>query len=161
MVLFEDSAALFGILIAALGTYAATALHRPVFDGIASILIGVVLGGVAILLARESKSLLIGEAASHELLNDVVSIAAKDRSVLRVNGLLSAQLAPDQILIALSLEFADDLRVPQIEQSVLDIERGVRVAHQEVLALFVKPQTPRAFSEAERRHFAGERTQVE
>jgi cation diffusion facilitator family transporter len=158
MVLFEDSAALIGIVIAALGTYAASALHRPVFDGIASILIGVVLGGVAILLARESKSLLIGEAASHELLSDVVAIAAKDRSVLRVNGLLSAQLAPDQILIALSLEFADDLRVPQIEQSVLDIESKVRAAHQEVRALFVKPQTPKAFSEAAQRHFAGERT---
>jgi divalent metal cation (Fe/Co/Zn/Cd) transporter len=90
-----------------------------------------------------------------------VALAAQDRSVLRVNGLLSAQLAPDQILIALSLEFADDLRVPQIEQSVIDIERRVRAAHQEVLALFVKPQTPKAFSEAARRHFAVEPTPVE
>ena len=161
MVLFEDTAALLGILIAALGTYAASALHRPVFDGIASILIGVVLGAVAILLARESKSLLIGEAASHELANDIVALAAQDRSVLRVNGLLSAQLAPDQILIALSLEFADDLRVPQIEQSVIDIERRVRAAHHEVLALFVKPQTPKTYSEAAQRHFAVERTPVE
>ena len=71
-----------------------------------------------------------------------------------MNGLLIAQLAPDQILIALSLEFADDLRVPQIEQSVIDIERRVRAAHQEVLALFVKPQTPKAYSEAAQRHFA-------
>jgi cation diffusion facilitator family transporter len=161
MVLFEDTAALLGILIAGLGTYAASALHRPVFDGIASILIGVVLGAVAILLARESKSLLIGEAASHELANDIVALAAQDRSVLRVNGLLSAQLAPDQILIALSLEFADDLRVPQIEQSVIDIERRVRAAHHEVLALFVKPQTPKTYSEAAQRHFAVERTPVE
>jgi divalent metal cation (Fe/Co/Zn/Cd) transporter len=160
MVLFEDTAALLGILIAALATYAATALHKPVFDGIASILIGVVLGAVAILLARESKSLLIGEAASGELADAVVAIARKDRSVLRVNGLLSAQLAPDQILIALSLEFADDLRVPQIEQSVIDIERRVRAAHPAVLALFVKPQTPNAFTEATHRHFAGERSPV-
>jgi cation diffusion facilitator family transporter len=160
MVLFEDSAALLGILIAVLATYAATALHRPVFDGIASILIGVILGAVAILLARESKSLLIGEAASGELADAVVAIARKDRSVLRVNGLLSAQLAPDQILIALSLEFADDLRVPQIEQSVIDIERRVRAAQPAVLALFVKPQTPKAFTEADHLHFAGERSPV-
>jgi cation diffusion facilitator family transporter len=158
MVLFEDSAALLGILIAALATYLATTLHRPVFDGIGSILIGVILGAVAILLARESKSLLIGEAASSELADAVVAIARQDRSVLRVNGLLSAQLAPDQILIALSLEFADDLRVPRIEQSVIDIERRVRVAHPEVLALFVKPQTPKTFTEAAHRHFAGERS---
>jgi divalent metal cation (Fe/Co/Zn/Cd) transporter len=131
-----------------------------VFDGIASILIGVILGAVAILLARESKSLLIGEAASGELADAVVAIARKDRSVLRVNGLLSAQLAPDQILIALSLEFADDLRVPQIEQSVIDIERRVRAAQPAVLALFVKPQTPKAFTEADHLHFAGERSPV-
>jgi divalent metal cation (Fe/Co/Zn/Cd) transporter len=157
MVLFEDSAALVGVLIAAIGTYAATGLHWPVCDGIASILIGVVLGGVAILLARESKSLLIGEAVSRELQDAIVTIASKHHAVSRVNGLLSAQLAPDQILIALSLEFADDLRVPQIEESVIEIERWVRAAHPEVLSLFVKPQTQKAFTEAARRHFAGER----
>jgi cation diffusion facilitator family transporter len=157
MVLFEDSAALVGVLIAAIGTYAATGLHWPVCDGIASILIGVVLGGVAILLARESKSLLIGEAVSRELQDAIVAIASKHHAVSRVNGLLSAQLAPDQILIALSLEFADDLRVPQIEESVIEIERWVRAAHPEVLSLFVKPQTQKAFTEAARRHFAGER----
>jgi divalent metal cation (Fe/Co/Zn/Cd) transporter len=148
---------LVGVLIAAIGTYAATSLHWPVCDGIASILIGVVLGGVAILLARESKSLLIGEAVSRELEAAIVAIAGKHHAVSRVNGLLSAQLAPDQILIALSLEFADDLRVPQIEESVIEIERAVRAAHPEVLSLFVKPQTQKAFTEAAHRHFAGER----
>ncbi|MGH8136832.1 MAG: cation diffusion facilitator family transporter [Steroidobacteraceae bacterium] len=156
MILFEDTAALLGIVIAGLGTYAATALDMPVFDGIASILIGLVLGAIAILLARESKSLLIGEAASRELAEAIRAIAAQDRSVSRVNGLLSAQLAPDQILVALSLEFADDLRVPQIEEHVVEIERNIRAAHPEVLALFVKPQTPKAFTEAVRQHFGDE-----
>ncbi|HZO22182.1 MAG TPA: cation diffusion facilitator family transporter [Steroidobacteraceae bacterium] len=156
MVLFEDSAALLGVLIAALGTYMAASLQMPVFDGIASILIGLVLGAIAILLARESKSLLIGETASHELSESIRSIAARDPAVSRVNGLLSAQLAPDQILVALSLEFADELRVPQIEEHVLQIEQNIRARHREVVALFIKPQTPHAFTEARKRRFGGE-----
>jgi cation diffusion facilitator family transporter len=156
MVLFEDSAALLGILIAAAGTFAATHYQKPEFDGVASLLIGVVLGGVAILLARESKSLLIGESASSDLTRSVTQIAAKNPAVLRVNGMLTAQLAPDQIVVALSLEFRDDLRVPELEQQVIEIENSIRKEHSEVTALFVKPQTPKTFSE-----FSTERFGVE
>lgn len=73
--LFEDGAALVGIAIAAFGTYAATSLQMPAFDGAASILIGVMLAGAAGLLARESKSLLIGERADRNLSNSLLSIA--------------------------------------------------------------------------------------
>ena len=65
MVLFEDSAALIRILLAFLGTWAAATYHLPILDGLASILIGLVLGAVAIILAAETKSLLIGEPAVH------------------------------------------------------------------------------------------------
>ena len=148
MVLFEDSAALLGILIAAGGTFAATHWHRPEFDGMASILISLVLGGIATVLARESKSLLIGESANSELTRSIIDIAAQNPAVLRVNGLLTAQLAPDQILVALSLEFADTLRVPELEERVIQIERSIRERHGEITALFVKPQTPKTFSAA-------------
>jgi cation diffusion facilitator family transporter len=153
MVLFEDSAALVGIALAAAGTFAATYWHRPELDGVASVLIGCVLGAVAMVLARESKSLLIGESASSELTKSIMEIAAKNPAVLRVNGLLTAQLAPDQILVALSLEFSDALRVPELEERVIEIERSIRARHGEVIALFVKPQTPKTFSEARRDRF--------
>jgi cation diffusion facilitator family transporter len=153
MVLFEDSAALVGILIAAAGTFAATHWDMPMLDGIASVLIGCVLAGVAMVLARESKSLLVGEAASGELTKSIMDIAGKNPAVLRVNGLLTAQLAPDQILVALSLEFSDDLRVPELEERVVEIERSIHAQHKEVVALFVKPQTPKTFSEARRNRF--------
>jgi cation diffusion facilitator family transporter len=156
MVLFEDSAALLGILIAAAGTFAATHFQKPEFDGVASLLIGLVLGGVAMLLARESKSLLIGESASSELTHSVMEIAAKNPAVLRVNGMLTAQLAPDQIVVALSLEFKDDLRVPELEERVIEIETSIRDQHNEVTALFVKPQTPKVFSETLRDRFEDE-----
>ena len=147
MVLFEDSAALIGILIAALGTFAATNLDAPVFDGVASILIGLVLAGTASLLARESKSLLLGERADIKLSESILRIAEGGSLASRANGVLTVHLAPDQILVALSLEFADDLRTPQIEDAVINIERKIRAAHPEVVTLFVKPQTALAFKE--------------
>ena len=153
MGLFEDSAALIGILIAALGTFASTRLDAPMCDGVASILIGVVLAATASLLARESKSLLIGERADHKLSDSLLHIAEQAYPGLHANGVLTVQLAPDQILAALSLEFADTLRAPEIEASVMEIERQVRAAHPEVVTLFIKPQTAAAFRETVRRRF--------
>jgi cation diffusion facilitator family transporter len=147
MVLFEDSAALIGIVIAAIGTFASTQLGMPRADGIASIAIGLVLALTSMLLARESKSLLIGERANRTLSDSILRIAGAEPSVARANGVLTAQLGPDQILAALSLEFADDLRATDIENAVVDIEHKVRAAHPEVLSLFVKPQTARTFKE--------------
>ena len=156
MVLFEDSAALLGILIAAGGTFAATHFGKPEYDGIASLLIGLVLGAIAMLLARESKSLLIGESAGTELTRSVTELAARNPAVRRVNGMLTAQLAPDQIVVAMSLEFADDLRVPELEERVIEIETSIRNQHSEVTALFIKPQTPKTYSEASRNRFGRE-----
>jgi cation diffusion facilitator family transporter len=153
MVLFEDSAAIIGIVVAAIGTFAASALDEPVWDGVASIVIGLVLAATAILLARESKSLLIGERADADLIASVLSIAGAQAAVSRANGIITVQLAPDQILVALSLNFEDDATVQALEQAVEAIERKVRAAHPEVVALFVKPQTRKMFAEAVRERF--------
>lgn len=153
MVLFEDSAALIGILIALVGTVAAVSFDAPVYDGIASIFIGLVLATTAGLLARESKSLLIGERADGAMSDSIMHIAGQTKAVSQANGVLTVQLAPDQILVALSLEFADDFRTPQIEEAVIEIERSVRAQHPEVVSLFIKPQTSAAFKENVRRRF--------
>lgn len=150
MVLFEDSAALAGILIAGLGTFAAVQLHDPIFDGLASILIGVVLAAVSLLLARESKSLLIGERADRQLGDSILRVAGSEKSVTRANGVLTMQLAPDQIIAALSLDFEDHLTADRIENAVIEIERRVRESHPQVVALFIKPQTDKSYREASR-----------
>jgi cation diffusion facilitator family transporter len=154
MVLFEDSAALIGIVLAAVGTFASTRLALPLADGFASIAIGVVLAATSVLLARESMSLLIGERASRALSDSILQIAAAQPSVARANGVLTAQLGPDQILAALSLEFADDMRATAIEDAVVDIESNVRAKHPGVVSLFVKPQTRRTFNEHARQRYA-------
>lgn len=141
MVLFEDSAALLGILIAIIGIFGATRLDLPILDGVASILIGLVLGGTSILLAIESKSLLIGERATPALTEAICAIAEREPGVVHANSALTAQLSPDQAVVALSIEFERDLRTEQIEKCVASIESAVRSAHPEVVALFVKPET--------------------
>jgi divalent metal cation (Fe/Co/Zn/Cd) transporter len=70
-----------------------------------------------------------------------------------VHGALTSHLAPDQVVVSLNLEFEDNLRVPQLEDVVLEIERRVRARHPEVTTLFIKPQTPRAFDDAVRARF--------
>ncbi len=153
MVLFEDSAALLGIAVAAAGTWLALATGDPRWDGAASLTIGVILAIVAALLARESKALLIGERADPALSAAVLRLAHDTAGVDRANGVATIQLAPDQVVVTLSLEFADNLRTPAIEAAVVDLERRIRDRHPEVSAIFVKPQTNH---EARRRQAAGE-----
>ena len=150
MVLLEDSAALVGILIAAGGTWLSASAGWLRADGAASVLIGLVLAGVSILLARESKSLLIGEPADAEFKESLLRIAneACQAGRAHANGAITLQLAPDQVMAAISLEFDDSMRAPEIERLVATIEQRIRAAHPEVVSLFVKPQSPQQFEEA-------------
>jgi cation diffusion facilitator family transporter len=155
IVLFEDSAALLGVVVAALGTFAATTFHAPALDGAASVLIGLILATTALLVARESKSLLIGERADETLSRAILKIAENQPGVSGANGLLTVQLAPDQVLVALSLKFADDMRTVQIEGLVIEVEKAVRAAYPQVVALFIKPQTEGSFRASRRARFGG------
>jgi cation diffusion facilitator family transporter len=141
MVLLEDSAALVGIVIAVVATAVAVLFAQPIWDGVGSILIGILLGITSIGLARESKSLLIGEPAHSDLSRSILDIARRSPGVLRANGLLTVQLSPAEVVAALSVEFADDKRADDIEQCVISIETEIRRQHPNVAALFIKPQT--------------------
>jgi len=141
MVLFEDSAALAGLLIAFAGTLAADRLAMPVLDGVAAIGIGLVLGVTAIILARESKELLIGEPAIRRVNDSIMRLAAAAPGIERANGLFTTHLGPNEIVASLSVEFCDDMIAPEIEKAVIALEQQIRAAHPEVMALFIKPQT--------------------
>jgi cation diffusion facilitator family transporter len=153
MVLVEDTTDLIGIVLAALGTYAATRLGLPVLDGVASILIGLALAATAGLIARESKSLLIGERADRRLSDSILRIAEAASPLSHANGVLTVQLAPDQVLAGLSLQFPPDLKATEIEESVIVIEQRIRASHPEVVTLFIKPQTGETWEKAIRRRF--------
>jgi len=146
-VLFEDSAALVGLAIAAVGVYLSHALNDPRIDGWASIGIAVVLALASAMLARESKALLIGEPAQPHLLADVCGIAGKVEGVEAVNGVLTVQVGPDHVLVALSAAFDDRLTTMEIEQCVRTIEARTKEAKLPIVALFIKPQTPESWRE--------------
>ena len=144
-VLLEDSAALIGLFIALLGLLAAQWLQMPELDGVASIGIAAVLACSAFVLARESKGLLIGEPAARPLSDALRRIAGADPDVRAVNGVLSVQMGPEQVVAALSAEFEDQRSTAQIEACIERIERAARAEHPELQSLFVKPQTPEAW----------------
>ena len=141
MVLFEDSAALLGLLIAAVGIIAAQVLNVPRLDGVASIGISLVLAVSSMLLARETKSLLLGEAARSDVRESILRIAGDDPDVLSANGVLTVQMGPSQVIAGLSAEFREGLNTTKIEQCVNRIEVAIKNAHLDVTTLFVKPQT--------------------
>jgi len=139
MVLFEDSAALIGIAIATIATALATHFHKPWIDGTGSILIGLVLAAVAIFLARDSKALLIGEGASSELRESVRRIVLDQPQVRSVESILTTQLSPNQVIATLGIEFADDLRIPEVEALIGTIECDLRKKHPDLYRVFIRP----------------------
>jgi divalent metal cation (Fe/Co/Zn/Cd) transporter len=104
-------------------------------------LVGLVIAATATLLARETKSLLIGERADQSIVDSISAIAETIDGVSHANGILTVHLAPNQILAAVSLEFDDDLTTPEIESKVAELENNIRQKHPSVVALFVKPQS--------------------
>jgi cation diffusion facilitator family transporter len=141
MVLFEDTAGLIGLILAFAGTYFSVALKLPVLDGVASVFIAIVLATTAVLLSIETKGLLIGETADQTIADSILNLAGKMEGVIHANGVFTTQIGPQQIIAALSLEFADELKTSDIEQKVVELERQVRARHPAVTALFIKPQT--------------------
>jgi cation diffusion facilitator family transporter len=141
IVVFEDTAAVAGILVAAAGTTAAIFTGDTRWDGVASLLIALILAGVAALLAQESKALLIGERADPSLSDAVIRIAAKMPGVCNANSIATVQLAPNSVVVYLSLDFFDTLRATEIENAVVNLEKQIRSTHPEVSAVFVKPQS--------------------
>jgi cation diffusion facilitator family transporter len=145
IVLFEDTAALIGLVIAFIGTFLAEWLAMPALDGVASIGISLLLGVTALVLARESKDLLIGEPANRRVRDSVIAIACAQPNIERADVIFTVHLGPEQIVAALSLEFADKLDTTQIEKTVLALEEAVQAKHPDIVAIFVKPQTSQTF----------------
>lgn len=158
-VLFEDTAALIGLVIAAAGIAGTQLFAMPQLDAIASLGIGLVLAVSSMLLARETKELLLGEPAHSHVRRSILEIAAADGGVRHANGVLTTQIGPDEIVAALSAEFEDELTTGEIERCVNRIEKAIKCAHPDVAVLFVKPQTEqtwrRRIERMERRAGAG------
>jgi cation diffusion facilitator family transporter len=139
MVLFEDSAALIGIAIAAAATWVTAHYGIPWADGAGSIVIGLVLAAVSVLLARESKDLLIGERADPKMSEDLARIADADPCVERVVDITTTQMSPDQVIASISIEIDESLRVPEVEALIRRIEKAMRHKVPDLFRVFIRP----------------------
>ena len=140
IVLFEDSAALAGLVIAALGVWLSHATGDARIDGIASVLIGLVLGLVAILLAREAKGLLIGERANPEVVETIRSIVAARPWITHVNHVRTIHTAPDSIFAAISADFVDSLPMGTAETMIEILEDDLRQAVPSLSSIYIRPE---------------------
>lgn len=140
-VLFEDVAALFGLAIALAGLAAAQILDLPWMDGAASIGIGCVLALTAIFLAYETKALLIGESASEMLKVGVQEIVATTAAVRHINELRTMHMGPEDVLLALSLDFHDDLTAGKVEEAIYILEMAIKSRFPEIKRLFIEVQS--------------------
>ena len=138
--MFADSAALLGLLIALLGIWLAQVTGNPVFDGVASILIGVILGGTAIWLAIETKGLLIGEGANKEVIASIRLTAESFDEVEKVNELLTMHMGPEFILVNISIRFKRGQLTREIEAVIQDIDSVIKAKHGFVKRIFVEAE---------------------
>ena len=142
VVLFEDSAAMLGLVVAFIGVWLTQSTGILIFDGIASVIIGVILVGTAIWLAVETKSLLIGESANKSVIRGIREVLQTQANIEHVNEVLTMHMGPDFILANISVDFADTISVGQMEVTIAAIDSSIKQAF---------PQIKRVFIEAEKR----------
>ena len=141
VVLAEDSAACTGLIFAFLGVLLSWLTGNSVWDGAASILIGGLLGGVAVLLATEVKHLLIGEAADPDIVKAVQSHVEDIHEVEAVNELRTLHLGPREVLLTVSMDFADDVVSQRIEEIVTRLEERIREEFEIIHHVYLEVQS--------------------
>ncbi len=140
VVLFEDSAAMLGLVVAFLGIGLSQLTGILYFDGIASVVIGCILGGTAIWLAWETKSLLIGEAAESPTVDGIRSLVQASEGVEQVNEVLTMHMGPDFILVNLSVDFRDEIDAGQLERLIAAMDAQIKQAFPAVKRVFIEAE---------------------
>ncbi len=141
VVLLEDAAALMGLTVAMLGIAISQLTGNYVFDGIASVGIGLILALVAVLLAYETKGLLIGESASDEVVDGIGKMVTGFDGVERVNEVLTMHMGPDYILVNLSVEFNDEINTDQMESVISLIDKNIKQSFANVKRVFIEAES--------------------
>jgi cation diffusion facilitator family transporter len=139
VVLLENAGALAGLAIAASGLALASATGNPLWDGIASVLIGAVLAVIAVILIFEAKGLLIGESADPELVEAIRACAESHAGVEKVHEVLTVHQAPDMVVTVIAADFDDAISAADVEQTVRDIEAAVAGRFPVVTRVYVRP----------------------
>lgn len=138
VVLFEDTAAMLGLLAALAGVFLAQVTGDHLYDGMASIVIGLILGFTAAFLAYETKGLLIGEAADEAVVRGIRELANNLVGVNSVSDVLTMHLGPEEILVNVSIDFQDNLSAGQVEEVVAELDKAIRIGFPTVTRIFIE-----------------------
>jgi len=139
-VLFEDTAALLGLLVALIALTLSEHLNLPVLDSVASLIISFILAVTAGLLAFECKGLLTGEGASEEVVTGIKQIINESQGIKHVNEVLTLHLGPEDILLNVSLDFEDDLSSGEVEEAISILESRIKQMFPEIRRVFIEAQ---------------------
>jgi cation diffusion facilitator family transporter len=129
VVLFEDAADVLGILVAFTGIWLGHTLQNPYFDGIASLVIGLILSAISIVLARESYSLLMGESASPQVLNHVINMVNAKPEITSTEPPLSVFLGPEEIILVLNTCFKNELTVKEEVAIIENLKQEIQASY--------------------------------
>ena len=140
VVLFEDSAAMLGLMVAFVGILLSQATGILVFDGIASVIIGLILLGTSIWLAYETKGLLIGERANRSVIRGIRDSLRGRANIKHVNEVLTMHMGPDFILVNISVDFADDISAREVASDIAGIDRAIKQKFPEVKRVFIEAE---------------------
>jgi cation diffusion facilitator family transporter len=147
-VLFEDTAALLGLVVAFVGIFLSHRLEEPVIDGLTSVVIGGILVVAALWLAYESRSLLVGEAADPQMVAAIRDMVLEDESVTAVGPVLTMHLGPDDVLLNLEVTFTPGLPAEAIHAAVHRIEERIKGPHPQVSRIFIEVDALKAAAAA-------------
>jgi cation diffusion facilitator family transporter len=142
IVLLEDSAAIIGLIVAFMGIMLSHISGSPTYDASASVIIGLILAGTAILLAAETKSLLIGESANKEVVQGIREITSACKEIKKINEVLTMHIGPDFILVNISVDFVDPILATEIEVTVAELEILIKRAYPQVQRIFIEAEDP-------------------
>ncbi|MES1930735.1 Co/Zn/Cd cation transporter [Salinisphaera dokdonensis CL-ES53] len=140
LVLFEDSAAMLGLMVAFVALLAGQITGIQVFDGIASICIGIILAITAVWLAIETKGLLLGEAANKHVVRDIREVVSTREAVAKVNEVLTMHVGPNFILANISVRFASGLSGEQIQSEIEHMDRDIKARCENVKRVFIEAE---------------------
>ena len=147
-VLAEDAAALLGLAVAAAGIYASHRLDMPELDGVASVVIGLLLAGVAVVLVHEARGLLIGEGIRPSTARDVRAIVSSQPHVRKVGWPLSMYIGAKDVLLVLDVEFDPDASADEIASTVHTVEAAIRARYAVIRRIYIEAARPQATVQA-------------
>lgn len=141
VVLVEDSAALLGVIVAFLGIFFGHLMDNPYLDAIASIIIGLILACVAVFLVVESKGLLLGEGVKNSTFVSLKNILEKNESIIKFQDPLTMHFGPQEVMVAINVEFDRNLKSIDIEKVIDNIENEIYTKHPEVKRIFIEAES--------------------